>query len=207
MRLIHTSDWHLGQSLHNFDRSDGHRAFGGWLIGSLVRGLLAIAQIKTRRTQASAILKQRQAQGAKSKLWGTINRLIGAADGKKFCNYAQQYTLDVLIGYANRHLHELARRYRLQRSNDSLALMVIDQDMGDEARSVHSLSGGESFLVSLALVLGLATLSSKRRRVESLFVVEGFGSLTRVCCAWRWIGWMGCKRWGARLGEFRMCRR
>ena len=55
--------------------------------------------------------------------------------------------------------------------------MVVDQDMGDEYRSVHSLSGGESFLVSLALALGLASLSSNRVRVESLFIDEGFGSL------------------------------
>lgn len=137
----------------------------------------AIAQDQARRTQAADILKQLETQEAKSKVWETLNQLIGAADGKKFRNYAQQYTLDVLIGYANRHLHELARRYRLQRINDSLALMVIDQDMGDEARSVHSLSGGESFLVSLALALGLASLSSKRVRVESLFIDEGFGSL------------------------------
>jgi exonuclease SbcC len=116
-------------------------------------------------------------QEAKYKLWGSLNELIGSADGKKFRNYAQQYTLDVLLGYANRHLHELSRRYRLQRINDTLALMVIDQDMGDEQRSVHSLSGGESFLVSLALALGLASLSSNRVRVESLFIDEGFGSL------------------------------
>src|SRR5205814_663244 len=65
----------------------------------------------------------------------------------------------------------------LERIRDTLALMVVDQDMGDEMRSVHSLSGGESFLVSLALALGLASLSSNRVRVESLFIDEGFGSL------------------------------
>ncbi len=79
--------------------------------------------------------------------------------------------------YANRHLHELARRYRLQRISDMLALMVINPDLGNEQRSAHSLSGGESFLVSLALTLGLASLSSNRVRVEPLFIDEGFGSL------------------------------
>ncbi|MFZ6747950.1 AAA family ATPase [Undibacterium sp. Ren11W] len=137
----------------------------------------AIAQDQARRSQAADIVKLMENQEAKSKIWETLNALIGAADGKKFRNYAQQYTLDVLLGYANRHLHELSRRYRLQRIKDTLALMVIDQDMGDEARSVHSLSGGESFLVSLALALGLASLSSNRVRVESLFIDEGFGSL------------------------------
>ncbi len=85
--------------------------------------------------------------------------------------------MDVLLGFANRHLRNLARRYRLQRIEDSLSLLVIDQDMADEVRSVHSLSGGESFLVSLALALALASLSSQRVNVESLFIDEGFGTL------------------------------
>jgi exonuclease SbcC len=118
-----------------------------------------------------------EAQEARWRLWAQLSELIGSADGKKFRNYAQQFTLDVLAGYANRHLEELSRRYRLVRVADTLALMVVDQDMGDELRSVHSLSGGESFLVSLALALGLASLSSNRVRVESLFIDEGFGSL------------------------------
>lgn len=113
----------------------------------------------------------------KTELWGKLNDLIGSADGKKFRNYAQQFTLEVLLRYANHHLTGLSRRYRLERIADTLALMVVDQDMGDERRSVHSLSGGESFLVSLALALGLASLSSNRVRVESLFIDEGFGSL------------------------------
>jgi len=86
-------------------------------------------------------------------------------------------SLDILLSYGNQHLQSLTRRYRLQRIKDSLGLLVVDQDMGDEVRSVHSLSGGESFLVSLALALGLASLSSHRVRVESLFIDEGFGSL------------------------------
>ena len=127
---------------------------------------------KTRDLQAS-IIKQ---EGV-TRIWNQLSDLIGSADGKKFRNHAQQFTLDVLLGYANRHLADISRRYRLERVPDTLALMVIDQDMGDECRSVHSLSGGESFLVSLALALGLASLSSNRVRVESLFIDEGFGSL------------------------------
>jgi exonuclease SbcC len=137
----------------------------------------SITQDQARRIQSADMIDSMEQQQAKYKLWGSLSELIGSADGKKFRNYAQQYTLDVLLGYANRHLHELSRRYRLHRISDTLALMVIDQDMGDEHRSVHSLSGGESFLVSLALALGLASLSSNRVRVESLFIDEGFGSL------------------------------
>ncbi|MDO8206692.1 MAG: AAA family ATPase [Gallionella sp.] len=138
---------------------------------------LSIAQDKARREQSSSMLAVIEAQEATRRLWAQLSELIGSADGKKFRNYAQQFTLDVLLGYANRHLEELSRRYRLERIVDTLALMVVDQDMGGELRSVHSLSGGESFLVSLALALGLASLSSNRVRVESLFIDEGFGSL------------------------------
>lgn len=138
---------------------------------------LALAQDEARRQQAADLLNDMAEQEAQYRLWGQLSDLIGSADGKKFRNYAQQYTLDVLLAYANRHLHELSRRYRLQRIPETLALLVIDQDMADECRSVHSLSGGESFLVSLALALGLASLSSNRVRVESLFIDEGFGSL------------------------------
>jgi len=109
--------------------------------------------------------------------WRKLSDLIGSADGKKFTLMAQRYTLDLLLQHANVQLRELARRYRLERLGDSLNLGVIDQDLGDELRSVHSLSGGETFLVSLALALGLASLTSSRLRIESLFIDEGFGSL------------------------------
>ena len=109
--------------------------------------------------------------------WGKLNELVGSADGAKFRRIAQGYTLDLLLNYTNVQLRMLTRRYRLERVPDTLALQVIDRDMCDEVRTVHSLSGGESFLVSLALALGLSSLSSNRMKVESLFIDEGFGSL------------------------------
>lgn len=142
---------------------------------------LRALQDDERRRQAESSLAEIERQQAVEQRWGKLSELIGSSDGKKFRNYAQQFTLDVLLGYANEHLKQLARRYRLERVSyqgmPSLALMVRDQDMGGEVRSVNSLSGGESFLVSLALALGLASLSSNRVRVESLFIDEGFGSL------------------------------
>ncbi|HEX8605409.1 MAG TPA: SbcC/MukB-like Walker B domain-containing protein, partial [Pseudoduganella sp.] len=126
-------------------------------------------------------LAEIERQEAVERKWARLSELIGSADGKKFRNYAQQFTLDVLLGYANAHLRQLAPRYQMLRidnpSQPSLGLLVRDLHMGDDLRSVHSLSGGESFLVSLALALGLASLSSNRVRVESLFIDEGFGSL------------------------------
>ncbi len=138
---------------------------------------LALAQDDQRQRDSARWRCAWQAQTERDAVWARLGELIGSADGKKFRNFAQQQTLDVLLSYANQHLRDLSRRYRLERIADSLALLVVDQDMGDEVRSVHSLSGGESFLVSLALALGLASLSSHRVRVESLFIDEGFGSL------------------------------
>ena len=109
--------------------------------------------------------------------WAKLNKLIGSADGTKFKVIAQSYTLNLLLMHANRHLTYLSRRYKLQQVPDSLGLQVIDRDMCDEVRTVYSLSGGESFLISLALALGLSSLSSNNLKVESLFIDEGFGSL------------------------------
>lgn len=137
----------------------------------------ALREDDVRRAQAAGLIEQLRAQNARVETWARLNDMIGSANGSKFRRIAQQYTLDVLLGYANHHLTELSRRYRLERMPESLTLLVVDQDMGDEMRSVHSLSGGESFLVSLALALGLASLSSHNVKVESLFIDEGFGSL------------------------------
>jgi exonuclease SbcC len=112
------------------------------------------------------------------RVWDELQGLIGSADGKRFRTFAQSLTLDRLVELANGHLTELSRRYRLERVRTSdLDLQIVDQDMGDEIRSLNTLSGGELFLVSLALALGLASLSSKTTSIESLFIDEGFGTL------------------------------
>ncbi|MDR1475179.1 MAG: AAA family ATPase [Holosporales bacterium] len=121
--------------------------------------------------------KELSDKGLLSENWKKLNEMFGSADGAKFKVLAQGYTLDVLLSYANKHLQELSKRYEIQRIPDTLALQVIDLDMLGEVRTVHSLSGGESFLISLALALGLSSLSSNRMKIESLFIDEGFGSL------------------------------
>ncbi len=125
----------------------------------------------------SNLLQAIESQADLSERWAKLNDLIGSADGKKFRQIAQEYTLDILLNYANFHLEMLSKRYMLDRIPNSLSLQIIDQDMGNEVRTVFSLSGGESFLVSLALALGLASLSSNKLKIESLFIDEGFGSL------------------------------
>lgn len=109
--------------------------------------------------------------------WARLNALIGSASGDVFRKIAQGYNLDLLLHHANSQLRQLAKRYRLKRGGSALGLLVLDTEMGDELRSVHSLSGGETFLVSLALALGLASMASSTLRIESLFIDEGFGSL------------------------------
>lgn len=136
-----------------------------------------IKQDDSRRKQLGGLLHDIEKQEKVVDNWAKLNEVIGSADGKKFRQIAQEYTLDVLLSYANVHLEILSRRYILQRIPNTLGLQVLDQDMGDEVRTVYSLSGGESFLVSLALALGLASLSSNKMKVESLFIDEGFGSL------------------------------
>ena len=143
-----------------------------------VSALQVVLARDDERLQASRDLREQiEHQTGIAHVWSQLGELIGSADGKKFRNFAQQLTLDALLAYGNRHLQNLSSRYRVERIKDSLGLLVVDQDMGDELRSVHSLSGGESFLVSLAMALGLASLSSHRVRVASLFIDEGFGSL------------------------------
>lgn len=137
-------------------------------------------RLRTQAENKQKIASQQEELNAcrlESERWAKLNELAGSADGAKFRRIAQGYTLDVLLSYANVQLRDLSRRYRLERVPETLALQVIDRDMCDEIRTVHSLSGGESFLVSLALALGLSSLSSNRMKVESLFIDEGFGSL------------------------------
>lgn len=131
-----------------------------------------------RRQQAHQALSEQIAQAAQEwQRWARLSALIGSASGDTFRKIAQGYNLDLLLHHANTQLRQLARRYRLKRGGSSLGLLVLDTEMGDELRSVHSLSGGETFLVSLALALGLASMASNTLRIESLFIDEGFGSL------------------------------
>jgi len=110
--------------------------------------------------------------------WSRLHMLIGSADGKKFRNFAQGLTLEIMIGHANHHLSRMNNRYILVRDTDMpLDLNVIDTYQAGEIRSTKNLSGGESFLISLALALGLSRMASNKIRVDSLFLDEGFGSL------------------------------
>lgn len=108
-----------------------------------------------------------------------LRALIGSSDGAVFRRFAQSLTLGQLIYYANIHLHRLeGGRYRLRKRPDSdLDMEIVDTFQADFIRSVNTLSGGETFLVSLALALGLSDMTGRKTRIQSLFIDEGFGAL------------------------------
>ena len=110
--------------------------------------------------------------------WSYLNQLIGSKEGDKFRKFAQGLTLDHLVYLANNQLGRLHGRYLLQRkTSDALELQVVDTWQADALRDTRTLSGGESFLVSLALALALSDLVSHKTSIDSLFLDEGFGTL------------------------------
>ncbi|MCW5806016.1 MAG: nuclease SbcCD subunit C, partial [Deltaproteobacteria bacterium] len=144
-------------------------------VAKLVAALAADADARERRAAAIATLAGHESDAAIDRILGEV---IGSHDGKLFRSFAQSLTLDGLLAVANAHLDELAPRYQLERvPRHDLELQVIDRDLGSEVRSVQSLSGGESFLVSLALALGLSSMSAHDVRVRTLLIDEGFGTL------------------------------
>uniref|UniRef100_UPI0037CB88AD SbcC/MukB-like Walker B domain-containing protein n=1 Tax=Rheinheimera sp. TaxID=1869214 RepID=UPI0037CB88AD len=110
--------------------------------------------------------------------WQRLNSLIGSADGAKYRRFAQSMTLQQLVVLANRQLETLHNRYQLSRhATAELELVVLDTWQADSMRDTKTLSGGESFLVSLALALALSDLVSHKTSIDSLFLDEGFGTL------------------------------
>ncbi|HEX8531872.1 MAG TPA: AAA family ATPase [Cytophagales bacterium] len=117
-------------------------------------------------------------QRAEYHRWKTLSNMIGSATGAEFNTFAQGLTLAHLVQLANRHLRRLNPRYQVRRVPGSdLDLEIIDQDQADNVRPLRTLSGGETFLVSLALALGLSDLAGNKTRIDSLFIDEGFGTL------------------------------
>ncbi len=136
----------------------------------------------SENTAAKERIKEKQtaieAQKKECRRWGNLHELIGSADGKKYRNFAQGLTFEMMIGHSNRQLQKMTDRYLLIRDDaQPLELNVVDNYQAGEIRSTKNLSGGESFIVSLSLALGLSYMASKNVRVDSLFLDEGFGTL------------------------------
>jgi len=123
--------------------------------------------------------KQIAEKEKQSKRWRLLNTLIGDRQGKKFNDFAQDLTLSQLIHLANVRLKDLSERYKIDKANEDEddGLVAIDEDMGGQRRSVKTLSGGETFLLSLSLALALSDLASRNVEINSLFIDEGFGTL------------------------------
>ncbi|MBI3259145.1 MAG: AAA family ATPase [Ignavibacteriae bacterium] len=125
-------------------------------------------------------IEKAKAQKKEFDRWDSLNMIIGSGDGAKFSKFAQGLTLSRLVQLANLRLQKLNDRYIIAHKKDEnkpLELEIIDTYQADAVRPIESLSGGESFLVSLALALGLSDLASRRTKIDSLFIDEGFGTL------------------------------
>lgn len=135
-------------------------------------------QDDARRQEAGQLAAEKDRQEAELRRWAALQELIGSADGKKFRTFAQSLTLERLTLLANQHLRQLNGRYCIRKSTAAeLELNIVDTYQADNERSMRTLSGGERFLVSLALALGLSDLAGRHARIDSLFIDEGFGTL------------------------------
>jgi DNA repair protein SbcC/Rad50 len=144
-------------------------------IGGISAQLLANEKLKK---EAQTLLRKKELQQLEHQKWKNLDEVIGSADGAKFRKFAQSLTLQKLIAHANQHLQQLNGRYLIRRSEKGdLNLEIIDTYQADNVRSMNTLSGGETFLTSLALALGLADLAGKKAQIQSLFIDEGFGAL------------------------------
>ena len=135
-----------------------------------------IEEVAHRRSELRDLERERDR-------WARMNDLIGSADGKKFRSFAQSITLQRLVAIGNRHLETINPRYQMSYappppgSKETLDLEIIDNYMNDNRRTMETLSGGETFLISLALALGLSDLARGKQLIQSLFIDEGFGTL------------------------------
>jgi len=144
-------------------------------IGAIKQKLSDNTDAKAKHQQKQVLIK---AQKTECTRWDALHSLIGSADGKKYRNFAQGLTFELMVSHANRQLEKMTDRYLLVRDEDQpLELNVVDNYQAGEIRSTKNLSGGESFIVSLSLALGLSKMASRKVRVDSLFLDEGFGTL------------------------------
>ncbi|QDG53426.1 hypothetical protein FIV42_22575 [Persicimonas caeni] len=144
-----------------------------------------IDQLRTKLADFRELLEERDAQKEEYEGWNELNRLIGVGGGERFKQFAQALNLDRIVDSANHRLRELHPRYRLKTQHDeksglpTLDFEIVDRYHAGEARSLSTLSGGETFLVSLALALALADQQQIKMPIETLFLDEGFGTLDR----------------------------
>lgn len=142
--------------------------------GELQKELKTDEEARIKRAGIEDKLKKLKHQVA---VWDRLNTLVGSSSGDKYRRYVQSLVLLTLLKNANVELTKLHSRYRLAKGGGDMEIKVIDSDLADQERPTDNLSGGETFIVSLALALGLAQMASNNVRIDSLFLDEGFGTL------------------------------
>lgn len=142
--------------------------------GELQKELKTDEEARIKRAGIEDELKKLKHQVA---VWNRLNTLVGSSSGDKYRRYVQSLVLLTLLKNANVELTKLHSRYRLAKGGGDMEIKVIDSDLADQERPTDNLSGGETFIVSLALALGLAQMASNNVRIDSLFLDEGFGTL------------------------------
>lgn len=142
--------------------------------GELQKELKTDEEARIKRAGIEDELKKLKHQVA---VWDRLNTLVGSSSGDKYRRYVQSLVLLTLLKNANVELTKLHSRYRLTKGGGDMEIKVIDSDLADQERPTDNLSGGETFIVSLALALGLAQMASNNVRIDSLFLDEGFGTL------------------------------
>ena len=144
-------------------------------LGAVEQQLAANEALKQNQQQLLDAINQ---QRNHTEEWKALHQLIGSSDGKKFRNFAQGLTFNIMVAHANEQLKKMSDRYLLiADSEQPLMLNVMDNYQGGQIRTSKNLSGGESFIISLSLALGLSNMASHRMQVDSLFLDEGFGTL------------------------------
>ncbi|MBW4019020.1 AAA family ATPase [Moraxella osloensis] len=144
-------------------------------LGAVEQQLAANESLKQSQQQLLDAINQ---QRNHTEEWKVLHQLIGSSDGKKFRNFAQGLTFNIMVAHANEQLKKMSDRYLLiADSEQPLMLNVMDNYQGGQIRTSKNLSGGESFVISLSLALGLSNMASHRMQVDSLFLDEGFGTL------------------------------
>lgn len=132
---------------------------------------------RNRRRHDELMIEYKSAE-SKHRLYSTLNSYIGDRDGDKFNRIVQRLTVQHLFGMANRRMRQLMDRYRIELADGTDDIWLTDLYMGGERRTIDSASGGERFIISLALALSLSEMASMNVKIDSMFIDEGFGSLS-----------------------------
>lgn len=165
----------LDEVIEKRESLKGHLAEKNTNVGGLKQQIKANEQKKESQKEYKKKIDDQENEWSR---WAKLNAIIGSHDGKNFRNFAQGITFDILIGHANEQLNKMSDRYILiQDPEKPLSFNIVDNYQGGILRPTDNLSGGECFILSLALALGLSKMVSKKMNVDSLFLDEGFGTL------------------------------